>query len=372
MAELLTNLGASVLASPLTSGATSLTLSNAANFPAGGNFRIKIDSELIIVGARSGTTFSSLTRGAEGTAAASHSSGAEVRHVITVAGLRQHLIEYIDAQRRAVASGYASLDGTGRIPSNQLPAQVVEYKGTWNANTNSPTLADGIGNTGDQFIVGTAGTRDLGSGSISWGVGDLVIYSGSVWQQVIGGGGGASGVASVLGLTGAITRAGLLGALTLVAADITDLAGILAAKADDTDLAAKADATLLDTIGPRRSLDAAGYGTPYLIGTDANGAQDIGSCFDTVTGGKVIQIPTHTQRDYTTKSWFAVAHTANSGTCTVQGVTSGGFTSTIRTALSPGSNVASVKVPVSGMAQFVRQNGGGTSDIWQALGDHTL
>lgn len=54
-----------------------------------GQFRIKIDNEIILVGSVSGTTFSSCTRGVEGTSAASHSNGATVTHVLTAGSLDQ-------------------------------------------------------------------------------------------------------------------------------------------------------------------------------------------------------------------------------------------------------------------------------------------
>ena len=57
-----------------------------------GKFRIKIDNELIFVGSVSGTTFSSCTRGIEGTTAASHSDAATVKHVVTAQSLQ--FVEY--------------------------------------------------------------------------------------------------------------------------------------------------------------------------------------------------------------------------------------------------------------------------------------
>lgn len=59
----------------------------------------------------------------------------------------------------------------------------MEYKGTWNANTNTPTLADGVGDNGDVYHVSVAGTVDLGSGNITFHVGDKVVYNGSVWEK---------------------------------------------------------------------------------------------------------------------------------------------------------------------------------------------
>jgi hypothetical protein len=40
------------------------------------------------------------------------------------------------------ANGFATLDADGRIPYSQLPESALEYKGEWNASTNTPTLAD--------------------------------------------------------------------------------------------------------------------------------------------------------------------------------------------------------------------------------------
>jgi len=84
---------------------------------------------------------------------------------------------------KGAANGYASLDANGRIPVAQLSTSVMEYQGSYNPSTNSPTLADGTGSAGDVYRVSAAGSRNLGSGSISFEIGDLVIYNGSVWQK---------------------------------------------------------------------------------------------------------------------------------------------------------------------------------------------
>lgn len=62
----------------------------------------------------------------------------------------------------------------------------LNYKGTWNATTNSPTLASGVGTKGDYYVVGTAGTTTL-DGISNWGVGDWVAFNGTAWQRVEGG-----------------------------------------------------------------------------------------------------------------------------------------------------------------------------------------
>lgn len=81
------------------------------------------------------------------------------------------------------ANGLATLDSNGRIPYEQLPESAVENKGAWNAQTNTPTLHDGIGDNGDTYTVTVAGVQDLGSGNITFFVNDRVIYNGSVWQR---------------------------------------------------------------------------------------------------------------------------------------------------------------------------------------------
>lgn len=53
--------------------------------------------------------------------------------------------------------------------------------GDWNASTNLPGLVDGSGTTNQYYRVSVAGTQDLGSGSITYAVGDYVKYSDSVW-----------------------------------------------------------------------------------------------------------------------------------------------------------------------------------------------
>ncbi len=53
--------------------------------------------------------------------------------------------------------------------------------GNWSAATNSPGLADGSGTANQYYRVSAAGVQDLGSGSISFEVGDYIKYSGSVW-----------------------------------------------------------------------------------------------------------------------------------------------------------------------------------------------
>jgi hypothetical protein len=82
----------------------------------------------------------------------------------------------------------------------------LNYKGTWNASTNSPTLASGVGTKGDYYVVSVAGSTTL-DGISNWGVGDWAAYNGSAWQRVEGGANlngvdlSVSGTSTLSGLT---------------------------------------------------------------------------------------------------------------------------------------------------------------------------
>lgn len=111
-------------------------------------------------------------------------SNAEFQYLDGVtSAIQDQLDDKIDLTEKGANNGVATLDAGGKIPASQLPSTVMEYKGTWNASTNTPTLADGVGDPGDVYIVSVAGTQNLGSGSISFAVGDWVIYNGSIWQK---------------------------------------------------------------------------------------------------------------------------------------------------------------------------------------------
>ena len=118
------------------------------------------------------------------------------------------LDDKLDVSLSAVPNGLASLDGTGTVPLSQLPDAVLgalEFKGLWNADTNTPTLSDGSGTSnGEYYKVSTSGTTAL-DGITDWKVGDWVINvedSGSPrWDKIDQ----SETVSSVFGRTGAIT-----------------------------------------------------------------------------------------------------------------------------------------------------------------------
>ncbi len=94
---------------------------------------------------------------------------------------------------------FLKFDGTNWGPFSITGT--LTFKGSWDADTNSPALADAGGLNGEYYIVSVAGSQDLGSGNISFNSGDWVIHNGSEWQQI----NNSSDVNSVFGRTGVIT-----------------------------------------------------------------------------------------------------------------------------------------------------------------------
>lgn len=108
----------------------------------------------------------------------------------------------------------ASLDANGKVPISELPNSIMVYQGVWDADANTPTLLDGSGNVGDVYRVSVAGDRNLGSGTISFNVGDYVIYNSSeVWEKSDT----TDAVATVAGRTGNVV---------LTAADVDGVASL--------------------------------------------------------------------------------------------------------------------------------------------------
>lgn len=88
MKEQFSNAAVDSLAATITSGATSLSVNDASAFPASGQFRILIDSEIMLVTGVSGSTFTVL-RAQEGTSAAGHVAAAGVAQVVTAGALQR-------------------------------------------------------------------------------------------------------------------------------------------------------------------------------------------------------------------------------------------------------------------------------------------
>jgi hypothetical protein len=95
------------------------------------------------------------------------------------------------------------LTAFGKV-QNQISALVggATYQGTWNASTNTPTLASGTGTKGYYYVVSVAGSTNL-DGITDWKIGDWAIFNGTTWDKVDN----TDAVSSVNGFTGAVNLA---------------------------------------------------------------------------------------------------------------------------------------------------------------------
>lgn len=111
--------------------ATSLTVRDASAFPTTGDFRLRVDAELMLVTAVADKVFT-VTRGIEGSTAVAHASGTEVKHVLTAASLVKVIFD------RGVA-----------IPDDAVPGDVLFFDGT--------NLSKVAGPKTDGFVVTLVG-----------------------------------------------------------------------------------------------------------------------------------------------------------------------------------------------------------------------
>ena len=108
--------------------------------------------------------------------------------------------------QKGVPNGVATLDATGKVPTSQLSLTgALIYKGSWDANTNTPTLSASLPAgvvTGWEYAISATGTRNIGSGSVTYAQGGFVVYNGATWDYIPP----VTGVSSINGsLTGAVT-----------------------------------------------------------------------------------------------------------------------------------------------------------------------
>lgn len=137
LVEQFANKASTTLGAAITStSSTSITVSSSSGFPAVGQFRILIDSEILIVTAISGTTWT-VSRGAELTTAATHLNGAEVDNLLTNGALQQFRADNVSQDT------FANLPTAGIAGRIYLP-------------TDSPIMCRDNGTSWDNFIPGIA------------------------------------------------------------------------------------------------------------------------------------------------------------------------------------------------------------------------
>jgi len=112
-------------------------------------------------------------------------------------------------------------------------AGALNYQGTWNASTNSPTLTSSVGTSGYYYVVDTAGSTNL-NGITDWKAGDWLIFNGSTWQKIDQSwaiAGANDNITSMTGITGGISSPDFIQFDT--AATVTNATGKLYYNAED-------------------------------------------------------------------------------------------------------------------------------------------
>lgn len=99
------------------------------------------------------------------------------------------------------------LTTNGSILSWADVAGGLDYQGTWNASTNTPTLASGVGTNGYYYVVSVDGSTNL-DGITDWKAGDWLLFNGTVWQKIDQSwaiAGANDNITSMTGVTGGIS-----------------------------------------------------------------------------------------------------------------------------------------------------------------------
>ncbi len=174
----------------------------------GGTGLTNIANNAIIIGAGS-SAFATTSRGdlSAGNGIALSGSGSNVL-IGASATLALDINNLAQTSSVSASNTIAIYDGSSVKKINRSDflqgiTSALTYQGTWDANTNTPSLTDGVGTDGYMYVANTATTTlNLGSGALTVNSGDLIIYtaSSSKWQVAPSG----SSVASVFGRTGAV------------------------------------------------------------------------------------------------------------------------------------------------------------------------
>lgn len=184
MAETFANNAQTTLSAGVNSITSTIPVTSKTGFPASPNFRIKIDDEIMIVSG--GTTGNYLvSRGAEGTTQASHSSGAVVSHVLTAGALGTFVqgttpggsvVGTSDSQTLtnkiiSAENNTITTAASGNLTSTSLNAALAELQTDIDTRATSSSLTTHASSTATHgivsTIVGTAEVQTLTSKTIN-------------------------------------------------------------------------------------------------------------------------------------------------------------------------------------------------------------
>lgn len=229
-------------------------------------------------------------------------------------------------------------NGTNWAPASVSSSQI--YTGTYDATTDTPDIVSAGGPAGTFYIVTVAGTQDLGTGNITFAVGDWVIFDGTNWSKVPLSG---NQVSSFKGRTGVVTPLADDYSWAMLQKTSGKLTGSKISEIADVDVTGIADGHVLKW-----------QTNKWIVGPEAVTSNQSSSV---AAGGGTVQSITQTATDGATASRTALILQNNgtggsnefnlisrnaAGTPTFS-VTQAGFAS-FSSGLSVGGNVASTSI----------------------------
>lgn len=146
----------------------------------------------------------------------------------------------------------------------------LNYQGSWNASTNTPTLTSSVGTNGYYYVVNVAGSTNL-NGITDWQVGDWAIFNGSVWQKI--------------DQTNTVTSVnGKVGTVVLNASDVGALSGVTSS---DGSLTVSQIGTVVDLV-----VSAASPASTLLLQVKNNTGSTLTKGTVVYINGAIGQLPT--------------------------------------------------------------------------------
>ena len=241
------------------------------------------------------------------------------------------------------SNGIAQLGSDGKLVASQIPTSLsgaIVFKGIWNATTNIPILADGVGINGWQYAVSTGGTQNLGSGNITFVAGDYIIYNGTIWQRIPSSTIAEAGTLTGTTLNATVVNSSLTSVGTLTNLTVTNaITGSITGNAGTVTNGVVTTGTYVDPIWIT-SLAASKVG----LGNVTNQSKATMFTSPTFTGTVTGVTATHVGLGNVTNQSKAIMFTSPTFTGTVTGVTAThvGLSNVENTALSTWSGSSSI------------------------------
>ena len=188
MAEQIKNFGTTVLNGAIDGSTTTVVVLDGSVFPATGNFRIVVDSEIMLCTSRTGNTLT-VTRGAESSTAASHLDAAPIAHILTAGSL----LTYIQEQsiQSVVAGRGVSVDITS--PKNPIvnmagiiPASSGGTGQDFTSGSGIPNYTNGVASLLRYNLSATGAPTISSDNTEGYSVGSkwIDVSSDNVWENV--------------------------------------------------------------------------------------------------------------------------------------------------------------------------------------------